>query len=180
MRGYHRHFAGGAPLSHPLFDTENGYVLAPMARGLRLTTGAELTGRNAPATPVQLPGRARRPPAHRSRQLGRPGPMVRHTAISRQHAAGDRRSIAGVSRPLVQFRPRPSGLHAGTGIGTAAGRDAGRGDARHRSHSVSAGSRDDASLTGWAQSGCATRSNKSRRAAVDAVRSGPGPRKISR
>jgi D-amino-acid dehydrogenase len=54
MRGYHRHFAGGAPLSHPLFDTENGYVLAPMARGLRLTTGAELTGRNAPATPVQL------------------------------------------------------------------------------------------------------------------------------
>jgi D-amino-acid dehydrogenase len=25
-----------------------------MARGLRLTTGAELTGRNAPATPVQL------------------------------------------------------------------------------------------------------------------------------
>lgn len=54
MRGYHRHFAGGAPLSHPVFDTENGYVLAPMARGLRMTSGAELTGRGAPATPVQL------------------------------------------------------------------------------------------------------------------------------
>jgi D-amino-acid dehydrogenase len=54
MRGYHRHFAGGAPLAHPLFDTENGYVLAPMARGLRITSGAELTGRDAPATPVQL------------------------------------------------------------------------------------------------------------------------------
>jgi D-amino-acid dehydrogenase len=54
MRGYHRHFAGGAPLAHPLFDTENGYVLAPMARGLRMTSGAELTGRNAAATPVQL------------------------------------------------------------------------------------------------------------------------------
>jgi D-amino-acid dehydrogenase len=54
MRGYHRHFAGGAPLSRPVFDTENGYVLAPMARGIRITTGAELTGRDAPATPVQL------------------------------------------------------------------------------------------------------------------------------
>ncbi len=54
MRGYHRHFAGGAPLAHPLFDVENGYVLAPMARGLRMTSGAELTGRDAPATPVQL------------------------------------------------------------------------------------------------------------------------------
>ena len=54
MRGYHRHFAGGAPLAHPLFDTENGYVLAPMTRGLRITTGAELTGRDTPATPVQL------------------------------------------------------------------------------------------------------------------------------
>ncbi len=59
MRGYHRHFAGGAPLAHPLFDVEIGYVLAPMARGLRMTSGAELTGRDAPATPVQL-GRAER------------------------------------------------------------------------------------------------------------------------
>ena len=37
-----------------MFDTENGYVMAPMARGLRITTGAELTGRDAPATPLQL------------------------------------------------------------------------------------------------------------------------------
>jgi D-amino-acid dehydrogenase len=59
MRGYHRHFAGGAPLARPLFDTENGYVMAPMARGIRITTGAELTGTDAPATPVQL-GRAER------------------------------------------------------------------------------------------------------------------------
>jgi D-amino-acid dehydrogenase len=54
MRGYHRHFAGGTPLARPLFDVENGYVLGPMARGLRMTTGAELTGYDAPATPVQL------------------------------------------------------------------------------------------------------------------------------
>ncbi len=54
MRGYHRHFAGGAPLVRPVFDVEKGYVLAPMARGLRMTSGAELTGYNAPASPVQL------------------------------------------------------------------------------------------------------------------------------
>ena len=54
MRGYHRHFAGGTPLARPLFDVENGYVLGPMARGLRMTTGAELTGYDAPATLVQL------------------------------------------------------------------------------------------------------------------------------
>ena len=59
MRGYHRHYAGGAPLARPLFDTENGYVMAPMAHGIRITTGAELTGYDAPATPVQL-GRAER------------------------------------------------------------------------------------------------------------------------
>ena len=31
-----------------------GFVIAPMARGLRITTGAEFTGRDSGATPVQL------------------------------------------------------------------------------------------------------------------------------
>ena len=53
-RGYHQHFAGGAGLRLPLLDAERGYVLAPMARGLRLTTGAEFARLGAPATPVQL------------------------------------------------------------------------------------------------------------------------------
>ncbi len=55
-RGYHRHF-DGARLELPLMDTDNGYVMAPMAQGLRITTGAELTAPDAPLTPVQL-GRA--------------------------------------------------------------------------------------------------------------------------
>lgn len=58
-RGYHRHFAGGATLTRPVLDVDHGYVVAPMARGLRVCTGAELTGRNSPPTPVQL-GRAER------------------------------------------------------------------------------------------------------------------------
>jgi D-amino-acid dehydrogenase len=58
-RGYHMHYraAGEAKLNHPMLDTERGYFLAPMRRGIRLTTGAEFAHRDAIRTPVQL-GRA--------------------------------------------------------------------------------------------------------------------------
>ncbi|HEY9271146.1 FAD-dependent oxidoreductase [Achromobacter sp.] len=55
-RGYHMHFSGvdGASLTRPVYDTGGGYVLSPMARGLRLTTGVELDACEAPARPLQL------------------------------------------------------------------------------------------------------------------------------
>jgi D-amino-acid dehydrogenase len=55
-RGYHRHFRpnGNAALSRPVVDAENGYCLAPMEQGIRLTTGVEFAARDAPPTPVQL------------------------------------------------------------------------------------------------------------------------------
>lgn len=55
-RGYHRHFVsqGHAALKRPVVDTANGYVLAPMEQGMRLTTGAEFARRDAAATPMQL------------------------------------------------------------------------------------------------------------------------------
>src|SRR2546422_394623 len=58
-RGYHMHYrpAGEARLNYPMLDTERGYFLAPMRRGIRLTTGAEFALRDAIRTPVQL-GRA--------------------------------------------------------------------------------------------------------------------------
>jgi D-amino-acid dehydrogenase len=58
-RGYHMHYraAGRAVLNTPMLDTERGYFLAPMRRGIRLTTGAEFALRDAIRTPVQL-GRA--------------------------------------------------------------------------------------------------------------------------
>jgi D-amino-acid dehydrogenase len=58
-RGYHMHYraAGDAKLNTPMLDTERGYFLAPMRRGIRLTTGAEFALRDAIRTPVQL-GRA--------------------------------------------------------------------------------------------------------------------------
>ena len=55
-RGYHMHYkpAGHAVLHHTLLDTDNGYVLAPMDKGVRLTTGAEFAMRDAPPTDVPL------------------------------------------------------------------------------------------------------------------------------
>ena len=55
-RGYHMHYApeAQARLNHPVLDIENAYLLAPMARGIRLTTGAEIARVDAPKTPAQL------------------------------------------------------------------------------------------------------------------------------
>lgn len=55
-RGYHLHFStrGKAGLSRPVVDVENGYCLAPMEQGIRLTTGAEFAPRDAPKTPEQF------------------------------------------------------------------------------------------------------------------------------
>lgn len=55
-RGYHMHYrpAQGAFLNHPILDATTGYVLAPMRKGIRLTTGVEIAQRDARPTPVQL------------------------------------------------------------------------------------------------------------------------------
>jgi D-amino-acid dehydrogenase len=49
-RGYHMHFGatGNSTLSRPVLDTEFGYLLTPMTRGIRLTTGAEFARRDDP------------------------------------------------------------------------------------------------------------------------------------
>jgi D-amino-acid dehydrogenase len=55
-RGYHLHLAakGNAVLNHPVLDTDQGFLLAPMNRGIRLTTGVEFARRDAPPSPVQI------------------------------------------------------------------------------------------------------------------------------
>ena len=55
-RGYHQNFVAipGARLGRPVYDTAGGYVLAPMQAGLRLSTGVELTARDAPVNLSQL------------------------------------------------------------------------------------------------------------------------------
>lgn len=55
-RGYHMHYAAqpGAELRHSLCDVEGGFVLAPMAQGIRLTTGIEFAAAEDPANEIQL------------------------------------------------------------------------------------------------------------------------------
>ena len=55
-RGYHMHYGalGDAVLERPVLDIDGGFILAPMTRGIRLTTGAEFAPRDAPPTPVQI------------------------------------------------------------------------------------------------------------------------------
>ncbi|HXC28612.1 MAG TPA: FAD-binding oxidoreductase [Stellaceae bacterium] len=67
-RGYHLHFTpqGNAGLTRPV--ASNGFLLAPMRAGIRLTTGAEFARRSAAPTPVQL--RRAEPIARRIFPLG--------------------------------------------------------------------------------------------------------------
>jgi D-amino-acid dehydrogenase len=58
-RGYHMHYeakgnAGLKRLKRPVLDLERGYVVTPMARGLRLTTGAEFARRDDSPSPAHL------------------------------------------------------------------------------------------------------------------------------
>jgi D-amino-acid dehydrogenase len=55
-RGYHMHYASqpGAKLEHSVIDAQAGYVLAPMARGIRLTTGVEFAPTDAAPNEIQL------------------------------------------------------------------------------------------------------------------------------
>jgi D-amino-acid dehydrogenase len=55
-RGYHMHYgaAADAKLNNWLYDGDNGYLITPMQRGVRLTTGAEFAAQSAPPTPDQL------------------------------------------------------------------------------------------------------------------------------
>ncbi|MGD1036884.1 MAG: FAD-dependent oxidoreductase [Roseiarcus sp.] len=55
-RGYHMHYGakGEARLNRPVLDLEKGYIIAPMARGVRLTTGAEFARRDDPPSSAHL------------------------------------------------------------------------------------------------------------------------------
>lgn len=119
-RGYHWHFhaQGNAGLSRPVLDAENGYVMAPMEQGIRLTTGVEFAARDAPATPVQFD---RLLPAARTLfPLAAP--------VEPKPWLGARPCFAD-SRPVIGRAPGQSGLwlavghgHWGLTLGPATGR----------------------------------------------------------
>jgi len=55
-RGYHMHYSSlhDAQLQHSICDAQGGYVLAPMAQGIRLTTGIEFAESSDQANDIQL------------------------------------------------------------------------------------------------------------------------------
>ena len=119
-RGYHRHFKprGNAGLTRPVVDVDNGYCLAPMQQGIRLTTGAEFAPRDAPPTPVQFDRLM--PQAKALFPLGE--------AVEAQPWMGSRPCFAD-SRPVIGRAPGQTGLwlayghaHWGLTLGPITGR----------------------------------------------------------
>jgi D-amino-acid dehydrogenase len=53
-RGYHAHYRSPLPLQAPILDTGAGYVMAPMAAGTRITTGAHVAAFDAAPAYGQL------------------------------------------------------------------------------------------------------------------------------
>jgi D-amino-acid dehydrogenase len=119
-RGYHLHLApgGNAVLHHPVLDADQGFVLAPMNRGIRLTTGVEFARRDAPATPVQIEQTL--PMARKLFPLGE--------AVDAKPWKGARPCLPDML-PIIGRAPRHPGLwfdfghqHHGLTLGPATGR----------------------------------------------------------
>jgi D-amino-acid dehydrogenase len=55
-RGYHREFKPNParPLHRPIHDAEGSFLMTPMEQGIRVTSGVELTSRDAPSSFAQL------------------------------------------------------------------------------------------------------------------------------
>ena len=101
-----------------MLDAENGYVLAPMEQGIRVTTGVEFAARDAPPTPVQFDRLL--PAARELFALGEP--------VEAQPWLGARPCFPD-SRPVIARAPRQRGLwlaighaHWGLTLGPATGR----------------------------------------------------------
>src|ERR1700731_4525823 len=119
-RGYHLHLAprGNAVLNHPVLDSDLGYALAPMNRGIRLTTGVEFARRDALPTPIQIEQAL--PRAHALFPLGE--------AVDAKPWKGARPCLPDMV-PVIGKAPRHAGLwfdfghqHHGLTLGPATGR----------------------------------------------------------
>jgi D-amino-acid dehydrogenase len=119
-RGYHLHLKprGNAVLNHPVLDFDQGFVLAPMNRGIRLTTGVEFARRDAPPSPVQVERAL--PRAHALFPLGEP--------IDAKPWKGARPCLPDML-PVIGKAPRHGGLwfdfghqHHGLTLGPVTGR----------------------------------------------------------
>lgn len=120
-RGYHMHYdtRDGVQLKHSICDTQGGYVLAPMARGVRLTTGIEFADSAAPGNEIQL---------QRCENLARRLLPNLGNRLDRQPWLGRRPCLPDM-RPVIGPAPRHKGLwfnfghaHHGLTLGPVTGR----------------------------------------------------------
>jgi D-amino-acid dehydrogenase len=119
-RGYHAHFRpkADAVLNHPVVDVDRGFLLAPMSRGIRLTTGIEFAARDALPTPLQL----ERTEPH-AREI-----FPLDERVDLKPWMGSRPCLPDM-RPVIGAAPRHEGLwfafghnHHGLTLGPATGR----------------------------------------------------------
>jgi len=119
-RGYHVHLQpqADAVLHHPVVDVDGGFLLAPMTRGIRLTTGVEFAHRDSVPTPLQLD--QTEPLAREIFPLG--------DRIDPQPWMGARPCLPDM-RPVIGAAPRHEGLwcafghnHHGLTLGPVTGR----------------------------------------------------------
>ncbi|RCW74376.1 NAD(P)/FAD-dependent oxidoreductase [Pseudorhodoferax soli] len=117
-RGYHRHYVGGALPTMPWLDADRGLVVAPMQRGVRVTTGAEFAPRDAASTPRQMAGAE----AAARELLDLPQPVEAAPWRGARPCTGD-------MLPVVGAAPNHRGLwfnfghaHQGFTLGPASGR----------------------------------------------------------
>jgi len=105
-RGYHMHYGAqeGVELKHLLLDPEVGYAMAPMAAGIRITTGAEFSMRDAAPTPIQL-GKAEQAARELFPLGGRLDPQPWKGA----------RPCTPDMMPIISKAPRHEGLYVGIG-----------------------------------------------------------------
>ncbi len=117
-RGYHQEFAPNPARSllRPIHDAEGSFLMTPMERGIRVTSGVELTARDAPSSLAQLDAVV---PVARS--------VVEFGAAVGEPWRGARPTLPD-SLPMIGPAPRHSGLwlafghqHIGFTTGPATG-----------------------------------------------------------
>ena len=109
-------------LNNWLLDTERGYLLAPMDRGVRLTTGAEFAPLGSADTRPARWCRARGPRSHAARRARRSAALDGRSPLYAGHEA-DHRPCPAPQGPVVRLRPRPSRPDARPGHRPAARRE---------------------------------------------------------
>ena len=118
-RGYHRHLApsDGPSLNRAVHDVDGGFVMASMQAGIRITTGVEMTDRDAPPNYAQINGAIA--DAQKNHHLGEP--------VDSEHWMGRRPTLPD-SLPMIGAAPRHDGLyfnfghhHIGLSMGTGSG-----------------------------------------------------------